>query len=276
MTATPPGDVNPAVASPQSSRSGSVTTASAPLIEADQLNLQRAHKTVLSDISLAIRERQIITLIGPNGCGKSTLIKVMLGLEQPDSGKVIRRKHLRIGYMPQKLSLDQRMPLTVEGFLRLARHATSKDIEHWLQRLNIKALAPLSVHDLSGGEWQRVLLVRALLMKPQLLVLDEPVQGVDVQGQMELYQLIPQLRDELGCGVLMVSHDLHLVMAATDEVICLNGHVCCSGHPDNVSVDPAYLQLFGGRAQPAIVPYTHHHDHAHCDHDHHRSTGDEQ
>ena len=183
-------------------------TATAPsaLIEAHHLNLQRAHKTVLSDISLSISAGQIITLIGPNGCGKSTLIKVMLGLQEPDSGQVIRRNRLRIGYMPQRLSLDQRMPLTVTGFLRLARHASHADIQRWLQRLGIETLAPLSVHDLSGGEWQRVLLVRALLMKPQLLVLDEPVQGVDVQGQMELYQLIPQLRDELGCGVLMVSH----------------------------------------------------------------------
>lgn len=238
------------------------------LIQANNLNLTRAHKHVLSDISLTLSERQIITLIGPNGCGKSTLIKVLLGLETPDSGTVVRRDKLRIGYMPQRLSLDQRMPLTVDGFLRLARHATNKDIRRWLKRLNIESLASQSVHDLSGGEWQRVLLVRALLMKPDLLVLDEPVQGVDVQGQMELYQLIPQLRDELGCGVLMVSHDLHLVMAATDEVICLNGHVCCSGHPDKVSVDPAYLQLFGGRAQPAIAHYTHHHDHSHCDHDH--------
>jgi len=246
-----------------------------PLIEAHGLNLQRAHKTVLSDISLAICDRQIITVIGPNGCGKSTLMKVMLGLETPDSGQVVRRNKLRIGYMPQKLSLDQRMPLTVGGFLHLTRHATCKDIDYWLQRLNIEALEPLSVHDLSGGEWQRVLLVRALLMKPQLLVLDEPVQGVDVQGQMELYQLIPMLRDELGCGVLMVSHDLHLVMAATDEVICLNGHICCSGHPDNVFIDPAYMQLFGGHAPVTMAPYTHHHDHAHCDHDHQRSGGDQ-
>lgn len=240
-----------------------------PLLEARHLNLTRQHKTVLSDISLSLAERRIITLIGPNGCGKSTLIKVLLGLEQADSGTISRRPGLRIGYMPQKLSLDQRMPLTVYGFLSLTRHATREDIRRWLERLSISALAERSVHDLSGGEWQRVLLVRALLMKPDVLVLDEPVQGVDVQGQMELYQLIPRLRDELGCGILMVSHDLHLVMAATDEVICLNGHVCCSGHPDQVSVNPAYLQLFGIRPDAALAHYTHHHDHSHCDHDQH-------
>lgn len=245
------------------------------LLEARQLNLARRHKTVLSDISLKLERGRIITLIGPNGCGKSTLIKVLLGLETTDSGAVIRQPGLHIGYMPQKLSLDQRMPLTVEGFLRLTRNATRTDIARWLQRLNIEALAPLSVHDLSGGEWQRVLLVRALLMKPDVLVLDEPVQGVDVQGQMELYRLIPQLRDELNCAVLMVSHDLHLVMAATDEVICLNGHICCSGHPDQVSINPAYLQLFGARParNTPIAHYTHHHDHSHCNHDHHAQNG---
>ncbi len=239
-----------------------------PILRANNLSLTFGQKKVLDQISLNIQPRQIITLIGPNGCGKSTLIKVLLGLETADSGKVTRRPGLRIGYMPQRLSLDQRMPLTVTGFLQLARGASNERISYWLDRLSIGALAQQSVHDLSGGEWQRVLLARALLIKPDLLVLDEPVQGVDVQGQLELYSLIPQLRDELGCAVLMVSHDLHLVMAATDEVICLNGHVCCSGHPDTVSIDPAYIRLFGarpqGQQQAPIAHYTHHHDHQHC------------
>jgi len=246
------------------------------VLSASHLQLVRQHKSVLNDISLNLKAGQIITLIGPNGCGKSTLIKVLLGLEKPDSGTVTRRTGLRIGYMPQRLSLDQRMPLTVTGFLQLARGASHERIGHWLDRLSIRALAQQSVHDLSGGEWQRVLLARALLIKPDLLVLDEPVQGVDVQGQLELYRLIPQLRDELGCAVLMVSHDLHLVMAATDEVICLNGHICCSGHPDTVSLDPAYIQLFGARQQQApIAHYTHHHDHQHCADGHveHRAPG---
>ncbi len=244
------------------------SASTATILSASQLQLTRQHKTVLEDISLNLKAGQIITLIGPNGCGKSTLIKVLLGLETADSGKVTRRPGLRIGYMPQRLSLDQRMPLTVTGFLQLARGASNERIHYWLERLAISALDRQPVHDLSGGEWQRVLLARALLIKPDLLVLDEPVQGVDVQGQLELYRLIPQLRDELGCAVLMVSHDLHLVMAATDEVICLNGHVCCSGHPDTVSVDPAYIRLFGahqqGQQQAPIAHYTHHHDHQHC------------
>ena len=232
------------------------------LLSAKQLRLERAHKVVLDNIDLEVNAGRIVTLIGPNGCGKSSLIKVLLGLEQADSGNIIRQPKLRVGYMPQKLNLDERLPLTVDGFLKLARGADKQQIDYWLQRLNISGLRSLSVHGLSGGEWQRVLLARALLIKPQLLVLDEPVQGVDVQGQMELYNLIPQLRDEIGCAVVMVSHDLHLVMAATDEVICLNGHVCCSGHPDQVSVDPAYIDLFGQR--PPIAHYTHHHDHHHC------------
>lgn len=236
------------------------------LISAEQLVLKRSHKTVLDNVSLSIAPKQIITVIGPNGCGKSTLIKALLRLEPVDSGTITHQAGLRIGYMPQKLSLDERMPLDVWSFLKLTRQVRSADIRYWLQRLNIENLAPLSVHNLSGGEWQRVLLARALLMKPDILVLDEPVQGVDIQGQIELYKLIPQLRDELGCAVLMVSHDLHLVMSATDEVICLNGHICCFGHPDKVSVDPEYLNLFGHSSQAPLTTYTHHHDHDHCQH----------
>lgn len=243
------------------------------LIQAEQITLKRDHKTVLDNISLSILPRQIVTLIGPNGCGKSTLIKALLKLETVDSGNIKHKAGLRIGYMPQKLSLDERMPMDVWNFLSLTRDVHSKHIRHWLKRLKIEELTSLSVHNLSGGEWQRVLLARALLMQPDLLVLDEPVQGVDIQGQVGLYQLIPQLRDELNCAILMVSHDLHLVMKATDEVICLNGHVCCSGHPDQVSTDPAYLNLFGHSIQAPLTTYTHHHDHQHepilggCQHD---------
>lgn len=253
-----------------------INSTTEPLLKASALNLSFRQKKVLDNISLNVSAGQIITLIGPNGCGKSTLMKVLLGLQKTDSGTITRQRGLRVGYMPQKLQLDERLPLTVRGFLRLTRGCNNKEIDYWLERLNIKLLNEQSIHDLSGGEWQRVLLARALLVKPELLVLDEPVQGVDVQGQLELYQLIPQLRDELSCAVLMVSHDLHLVMAATDEVICLNGHVCCSGHPDTVSADPAYLELFGRKLNSPIAHYTHHHDHEHCtgSHDHGEHTHD--
>jgi len=247
------------------------------ILSADNIVLKHHDRTVLDHISLAIHEKEIVTVIGPNGCGKSTLMKVLLGLIDADSGKVWQQKNLRIGYVPQKLQLDERMPLTVLDFLKLVPKTKLQTIESWLDRLSIQRLAQQPVQKLSGGEWQRVLLVRALLTRPDILVLDEPVQGVDVQGQMELYTLLPQLRDELGCAILMVSHDLHLVMAATDNVICLNGHVCCSGHPDDVAIDPAFNHLFGEAQRTGVTPpiahYTHHHDHKHHSDGHIESTG---
>jgi zinc transport system ATP-binding protein len=236
------------------------------LLTANSLRYARQGKTILQDVSLALAPGEILTLIGPNGAGKTTLTRLLLGLIKPDSGKIERSTELRIGYMPQKFVIDPHLPLTVQRFLQLAR----------IQRLNIdEVAAELEIADLlqrpvnmvSGGELQRVLLARALLAKPNLLVLDEPVQGVDVAGQTRLYQLIVDLRDRLGCGVIMVSHDLHLVMASTDTVVCLNHHVCCHGHPDTVASDPAFLELFGQPQDSALAIYTHHHDHEH-DHKH--------
>ena len=233
-----------------------VKTEAEILIQGQGINQTWGERHVLQNIDLAISENEIVTIIGPNGCGKSSLLRILLGLNIPDSGKVTRRKGLRIGYMPQKLRIDDRLPLSVSGFLMLAPGARKVRVKEWLERLSITALAEQPVQRLSGGEWQRVLLARALLSEPHLLVLDEPVQGVDIQGQRELYQLLPALRNEFGCGIVLVSHDLHLVMAQTDRVICLNGHICCSGHPDQVSVSDEYNTLFGH--------YTHHHDHKHC------------
>ena len=233
-------------------------------------------RKILTNANVKITQDSRAALIGANGAGKTTLVRALIGLTTPDAGRITRRDKLTIGYVPQSLAIDATLPLTVRRLMTLLRPASLDMIRASLAETEVEHLLDQPVQTLSGGEFQRVLLARALMHRPDLLILDEPVQGVDYAGEAALYQLIGDTRQKLGCGVLMVSHDLHLVMAATDEVICLNGHVCCSGHPDNVSVDPAYLQLFGGRAQPAIVPYTHHHDHAHCDHDHHRSTGDEQ
>lgn len=248
-----------------------MSTSSTTLISGKDLGLKFGARSVLSDVSLSINKGEIVTLIGPNGAGKTSLVRVVLGLQKPTSGQLIRQKKLRIGYMPQKLHIEASLPLTVKRFLHLA----SKDqhaIEESLQLTGIPQLIDDPMQSLSGGETQRVLLARALLRKPDLLVLDEPVQGVDVAGQSALYRLIAEIRDQRGCGVLMVSHDLHLVMAATDTVICLNQHVCCHGHPESVTEDPAYLELFGQTTQSGIAIYTHHHDH---DHDMHGDVKDD-
>jgi zinc transport system ATP-binding protein len=246
-----------------------------PLIKLDHISLKRQQQSLLSDVSLSLIPRQIMTVIGPNGAGKSTLIKIALGLIKPDSGSIFRQANLRIGYMPQRLTLNPLMPLSVERFLSMAS-PSKQNITNALERTGISHLRKRPLHDISGGETQRVLLSRALLSDPKLLVLDEPAQGVDISGQTELYELINNLRDTLGCAVLMVSHDLHWVMAQTDTVICLNQHVCCHGHPEHVSNDPAYLSLFGRRHAEAVALYQHDHDHQHdihgdvvCEHRHH-------
>ena len=219
-----------------------------------------AGQNVLQDVQLSVKPGEIVTLIGPNGAGKTTLVRAVLGLLKPDSGSVWRKPKLRVGYMPQKLHVDATLPLSVLRFLRLVPGVSRTDVQAALAEVGAEQVIDSPLQSISGGELQRVLLARALLRKPELLVLDEPVQGVDVAGQAELYRLITQLRDRHGCGVLMVSHDLHLVMSTTDQVVCLNRHVCCSGHPEQVSFDPAFVELFGDDAKSLAV-YTHHHDH---------------
>jgi len=236
-----------------------------PLITARQLGVRRGGRQILQGADLTLEQGKIVTLIGPNGAGKTTLVRCVLGLIQPDEGELIKRPGLRVGYMPQRLHIDPSLPLTVARFLVLGGKPRIP-LEEVLTLTGIEHLVRASMSHLSGGETQRVLLARALLRDPNLLVLDEPVQGVDVTGQEALYQLINDIRRERECGVLLVSHDLHLVMATTDTVICLNQHVCCHGHPEQVSNDPAYLALFGESARPIVAPYTHRHDHRHDDH----------
>ena len=232
-----------------------------PLIRLEGIQISFQQRAILTGIDLEVEPGEIVTLIGPNGAGKTTLVRIVLGLQKPDSGQRQVKKGLRIGYMPQKLHVDNSMPLVVKRFLSLTG-SHEPEIINALKQTGVSHVLDCPVQSLSGGELQRVLLARALLNKPHLLVLDEPVQGVDVNGQRELYHLITELRNQQQCSVLMVSHDLHLVMASTDKVVCINQHVCCSGHPHQVRRHPAYLKLFGGESDELAV-YTHHHDHQH-------------
>lgn len=232
------------------------------LLSGESLSFKVRGRTLLNNIDFEISRGRIVTIIGPNGAGKTTLVRLALGLIEPTSGSIRRAKRLKIGYMPQKLSLPDSMPLTVGRFLSLA-YRDKASLQESADETGIQHLLDRPMQALSGGETQRVLLARALAGKPDLLVLDEPVQGIDVNGQSALYRLIVALRDRHNCAVLMVSHDLHLVMAATDEVLCINQHVCCSGHPDTVSQHPAYIDLFGAADAATFAVYTHHHDHKH-------------
>ncbi|MDT0176782.1 zinc ABC transporter ATP-binding protein ZnuC [Pantoea sp. RRHST58] len=233
------------------------------LVTLENISVQFARRNVLSGISLKLMPGRILTLLGPNGAGKSTLVRVVLGLLAPASGQIQRVPGLRIGYVPQKLHIDPTLPVTVERFMLLTRGAKRTDVMPALKRVQAGHLLNAPLQKLSGGETQRVLLARALLNQPQLLVLDEPTQGVDVNGQVALYDLIDQLRHELNCGVLMVSHDLHLVMAKTDEVLCLNHHICCSGTPEAVSQHPEFIAMFGPRGAQQLAIYRHNHNHRH-------------
>lgn len=216
---------------------------------------------VLDHVDIAVRRGETVTIVGPNGAGKTTLLRIAMGLVPPQAGTVQRRAGLRIGYVPQHFAVDATLPLTVDRLMATASRSAAVRAE-LLHEVGADGLGDRPVQVLSGGELRRVLLARALARQPELLVLDEPVQGVDFTGQAELYDLIARAARSRGCGVLMVSHDLHLVMSATDRVLCLNRHVCCEGAPESVGQHPEYLALFGGVPQGVAV-YTHHHDHVH-------------
>ncbi|MDB6061902.1 MAG: zinc transporter ATP-binding protein [Verrucomicrobiaceae bacterium] len=231
------------------------------LLQLDRVSVKIEQRTIIENVSLQLRHGEIITVIGPNGAGKSTLLRVALGLLIPTSGAVIKSDNTRIGYMPQRLNLDASLPLSTERFLRLGGSNKIK-ISAALAEVDMQGSEQRPLQMLSGGELQRVLLARALLRDPDLLVLDEPVQGVDLGGQTAMYELIGAVRQRHHCGVLMVSHDLQWVMAQTDHVLCLNQHICCEGHPQHVGNDPAYRELFGANVSH-IAPYQHHHNHQH-------------
>lgn len=234
-----------------------------PLVQLDNINVFYNEVPALEHIHLRVYPNSITTIVGPNGGGKSTLLKVLLKLQQPTSGKVIHQKNLKIGYVPQKLHLDHSIPITVEKFLSLKPNSTKSIIDEALALLSITHLAQNSMQKLSGGELQRVLLARAILDRPQLLVLDEPMQGVDITGQTELYQLLNKTRSWLNCAILMVSHDLNIVMANTDEVLCINRHICCAGTPEMISSDPSFIHFFGDQFAKNVAFYSHKHNHHH-------------
>ena len=234
-----------------------------PIVTMAGAGVTRNGRWLVRGIDLDIRRGEIVTLIGPNGSGKSTTAKLAIGVLRPDEGDVERSSSLRIGYVPQKLSIDWTLPLSVERLMTLTGPQSREAVVEALEAVGIPHLARAEVQHLSGGEFQRALMARAIVRKPDLLVLDEPVQGVDFGGEVALYELIGRIREETGCAVLLISHDLHVVMAGTDTVLCLNGHVCCRGTPQTVAQSPEYLQLFGARAADALAFYRHHHDHTH-------------
>lgn len=233
------------------------------LVTLDNAGLMRDGRWLVRGVSLSLAAGEIVTLIGPNGSGKSTTVKMALGLHSPSEGAVTRQEGLIVSYVPQKISIDWTLPLSAERFMQLTAPLKQGAIREAMEETGVYHLRQAEVRHLSGGEFQRLMLARAIARKPQLLVLDEPVQGVDFAGEIALYDLIKSARDKLNCGVLLISHDLHMVMAATDRVLCLNGHVCCSGTPTNVASSDAYRSLFGARAEGSLAFYAHQHDHTH-------------
>jgi len=234
-----------------------------PLVRLTNVGVSRGARWLVRGVDFSVRRGEIVTLIGPNGSGKSTTVKTAIGVMKPTEGHVERLAGLKVGYVPQKLAIDWTLPLTVERLMTLTGPLERAEVEAALASTGISHLARAQVQNLSGGEFQRALLARAIVRKPDLLVLDEPVQGVDFSGEIALYDLIISIRNRTGCGILLISHDLHVVMAETDTVVCLNGHVCCRGTPQSVSQSAEYQKLFGARASQTLALYSHHHDHTH-------------
>jgi len=238
-----------------------------PLIKADNIEVRHGATRAVFGVTLALDAGEIVTIVGPNGSGKSTLLRAMVGAVRVSKGTITREDGLRVGYVPQTLHIDAALPLTVDRFLNLPKRTTRHLRHAALARTGVEGLGHRQLAALSGGQLQRVLLARAILNDPQVLVLDEPTQGLDQPASAAFYRLIETLRDDLGCAVLMVSHELHVVMSATDRVICLNGHICCEGTPDVVTAAPAYRELFGTGTGGALALYRHDHDHDHA-HEH--------
>lgn len=235
------------------------------LIEALGLSVERSGRQVLSHVDFAIQPGEIVTVVGPNGSGKSTLLKALIGAVPAAQGVVKRKQGLRVGYVPQKLDVDPSLPMTVGRFLDLPVKVAATERQRALNEAGAESLEDRQLADLSGGQFQRVLLARALLNTPDVLFLDEPTTALDQPGSAAFYRLIERVRDQLGCAVLMISHELHVVMSASDRVICMNGHICCEGLPEVVAQAEEYRALFGTGTQGALALYRHEHSHSHDD-----------
>ncbi|KIC43616.1 zinc ABC transporter ATPase [Ruegeria sp. ANG-S4] len=236
------------------------------LVTVEDLGVRYGANTVLRHIDMTVEPGEILTIVGPNGSGKTSLLRAIIGAVQPASGRVTLKPGLRIGYVPQKLHIDPTLPISVERFLRLTHRATRQSCAEALEAAGVPDLSKRQMSQLSGGQFQRVLLARALINKPEILLLDEATQGLDQPGSAAFYRQIETVRTETHCAILMISHELHVVMSASDRVICLNGHVCCQGSPAVVASAPEYRALFGTGTGGALALYRHDHDHHHHDH----------
>lgn len=243
------------------------------LITVKDLSIRYGARNVLSGVSLSVEAGEIVTIVGPNGSGKTSLLRAIIGAVKPDHGSVTLGPNVKLGYVPQRLHIDETLPMTVKRFLRLPNGTTAESIDQALTQAGVPDLLNAQLSKLSGGQFQRVLLARALLGTPDVLLLDEATQGLDQRGSAAFYQQIERVGKETGCAVLMISHELHVVMSASDRVICLNGHVCCEGTPAVVASAPEYRALFGTGTGGALALYRHEHDHGH-DHDDHTHDDD--
>lgn len=232
------------------------------LVKLENAGVQRTSKWLVKGISFEISQGQIVTLIGPNGSGKTTTAKMILNIMNADEGQITRNTD-KMAYVPQKINIDWTMPLRVIDFMKITNNLNDNQVVESLATTGVDKLLYNQIHNLSGGEFQRVLIARAIAKKPDLLVLDEPVQGVDYNGEIALYNLIKKISVNLNCGILLISHDMHFVMSTTDHVVCLNGHICCSGTPSSVVKNPEYIKLFGEHNSETLSYYQHHHDHSH-------------
>lgn len=232
------------------------------LVKLENAGVQRTSKWLVKGISFEISQGQIVTLIGPNGSGKTTTAKMILNIMNADEGQITRNTD-KMAYVPQKINIDWTMPLRVIDFMKITNNLNDNQVIESLTTTGVDKLLYNQIHNLSGGEFQRVLIARAIAKKPDLLVLDEPVQGVDYNGEIALYNLIKKISVNLNCGILLISHDMHFVMSTTDHVVCLNGHICCSGTPSSVVKNPEYIKLFGEHNSETLSYYQHQHDHSH-------------